>query len=247
MNNIFLKIYGYFFWSLEFTNCFFNYCLFPYIRYRLNLIEKDEILNGPDIKRYFKASASIFGIKWKLLNPYNIDLTKQYIFIANHSSWFDQPTLKMVANNQCHFLAKEDYSKIPILGQGLKIHQTIFVGRNNKEKVHELFLEYLKKGHSVCLYPEGTRTIGDQILPFRIGAFKYASLLNIKIIPVFIENTHLIYKKTDPLWKIRRGINVNVHIGNPIAVELDKEDQVKLSIEKKYRDFFNNPQKNNWY
>lgn len=225
---------GNFFWLLEFINCTFNYCVFPVLRQKFTKYRSEDILNGPDIKRYCQTTAKIFNIKYTIKNPHNIDLTKQFIFISNHSSWFDQPSLKIVANNPCHFLAKQDYLKIPILNWGLKVHQTIFVNPKSNELANELCQKYLRMGHSLCLYPEATRSLGDQIMPFKIGAFKHSSNANIPILPIYIENTDKILIKSKPLWQINRGVHITLHVGRPINVAKEEENLVREKTEKKY-------------
>mgnify|MGYP003394780764 CR=1 FL=1 len=225
---------GNFFWFLEFINCTFNYCIIPALRQKITGCRSEDILNGPDIKRYCQTTAKIFNIKYTLSNPHNIDLTKQFVFISNHSSWFDQPSLKIVPNNPCHFLAKQDYLKIPILNWGLQVHQTIFVNSKSNELANELCQKYLRIGHSLCLYPEATRSLGDKIMPFKIGAFKHSSAANIPLLPIYIENTDKILIKSKPLWQINRGTHVVLHVGQAIDVSKGNENLIREKIEKKY-------------
>ncbi len=242
-------ITGNFCWALEFINCFLNFYLFPSIRIRLGLFNREQILNGPDYQRYIRWTLRIFNIKINLVNSYQVDLSKQYIMIANHSSWFDQPVFASLPKRPAHFMAKSDYLKIPILGQGLKLHQEIFVNAENYKEVQEQCFNYLRAGHNLCIYPEGTRSLGqNNLLPFRRGAFKFSASSQIPILPVFIQNTDQILIKSKPLWQVRRGADVFLHIGQPIQITQEQMDESCETLSKKYQAFVKDSitSKTNW-
>jgi 1-acyl-sn-glycerol-3-phosphate acyltransferase len=50
--------------------------------------------------------------------------------------------------------------------------------------------EHLKRGSSVMLFPEGTRSMDGEIKPFKRGAFALARELGLEIVPIVVDGTH---------------------------------------------------------
>lgn len=227
---------GVFCWFLEYLNCALNFYLFPRLKIFLGLKGPSEIINGSDYKRYLRTTAKIFNFKIEVENPSQVDLNKPYIFIANHSSWFDQPILATLPKCPAHFLAKQAYKEVPILGLALELHQTIFVSPGTSNEIQKKSLDYLAQGHSLCLYPEGTRNQGKELLPsFKKGAFTFSAQSQVPILPVYIENTEKILVKSQALIEVRRGVNVKVRIGSPIQVIPGQEEDIRTQVEQQYK------------
>jgi len=69
----------------------------------------------------------------------------------------------------------------------------IFIDRSNKEKAIEAMqpaLEALKKGTSIAISPEGTRSKDQTLGKFKKGAFHMAMQAGVPIIPIIIKNAH---------------------------------------------------------
>ena len=81
----------------------------------------------------------------------------------------------------------------------------------------------MKKGISICIFPEGTRNKGEEltILPFKEGAFKIATKTGCPIVPISMNNTAEIFENHFP--KIKKT-HVVLEYGTPIYPnELDKD------------------------
>ena len=91
-------------------------------------------------------------------------------------------------------------------------------------------IDYIKRGISICIFPEGTRNTGAELslLPFKDGAFKIATKTNCAIVPVSMNNTCAIFEKQFP--RIRK-VHVVIEYGKPIYPDqLEKEDKNILGI-----------------
>lgn len=112
---------------------------------------------------------------------------KSYMFIANHTSMIDIMLMLVSINNPFVFVGKKELAKIPLFGFFYK-KTCILVDRNNAESRKAVFLsaqKRLKKGLSVCIFPEGL--VPDEsiaLADFKDGAFRLAINHQIPIVPL---------------------------------------------------------------
>ncbi len=148
-----------------------------------------------------------------------LDPCGQYVFMANHSSLFDIPGLLATLPGQTRFLAKKSLFQIPIFGWALKMGGFITIDRKDLSTARDSFssaIAQLDGGVSVLIFPEGTRSPGDRLLPFKRGGFLLALKSGLPIVPVGLVESASIQKKRS-LWIRPRPLRL--HYGSPIAVE----------------------------
>ena len=88
-------------------------------------------------------------------------------------------------------------------------------------------IEHVKKGISIFVFPEGTRSKDGKMKEFKAGAFKIATKTGCPIIPVAISGTADIFENHLPLIKSRPVV---ITIGEPIAVNsLEKDEKKHIS------------------
>ena len=112
------------------------------------------------------------GIRYEVRGLDRLNLKDQYVFICNHESALDILIgIKSLPFNLV-FLAKKELFIIPIFGWALKASGMIKIDRENKEKakfsVDKAIEIFKKSNYSTLLYPEGTRSELNKILPFRL-------------------------------------------------------------------------------
>ena len=73
----------------------------------------------------------------------------------------------------------------------------------------------LKQGLSICIFPEGTRTITGKLNPLKKGGFHMAKNTNTKILPIAVKGFFQIKPKNR--WTINKGKAIML-IGHPIHV-----------------------------
>lgn len=189
----------------------------------------------PLYRMYSKISLWGFGAKMEVENYSEGSLEDQFIMVANHRSWLDQVSLLSAFPQQPHFFTKESYLNIPILGRSLKNHEAIPVSNQSLLKEDEpLVKKYLDFGDSLLLYPEGTRGFGKKLLPFRFGAFKYASDHNIPLLPLYILGTEEILSKRRSLLEINPG-KIKIVVGRPFNISKKNFLKDKEEFEKQYK------------
>ena len=124
------------------------------------------------------------------------------------------------------YVAKAEMLKVPLLRDWMKRLYCLFLDRSNvKEGLKTILtgIEYIKKGISICIFPEGTRSKDGNMIPFKEGSMKMASKTGCPIIPIAITNSAQIWEAHLPYI---RPAHVIVEYGSPIyPKELSKEDQ----------------------
>jgi 1-acyl-sn-glycerol-3-phosphate acyltransferase len=146
----------------------------------------------------------------------HIEPDKSYIYMANHQSNFDIPVLLGYLPVQFRWLAKAELFKIPVFGRAMLGAGYVKIDRFNRESAFESISEAaqkMKKGVSVMIFPEGTRSKDGSIRPFKKGGFVMAVDSGVAIVPVIIRGTWPIMAKSS--LRINRG-DVEMEITAPI-------------------------------
>lgn len=99
------------------------------------------------------------------------------IVIANHVSWIEVLNLFSLGFG---FLGKHEMENVPLIGFIMKCIESLFISRNDKnsrelalDEIRCRQIEYYNKDResSILIYPEGTISNGNYLLPFKKGAF----------------------------------------------------------------------------
>ncbi len=155
-------------------------------------------------------------VKVTVKNLSNIDISRSYIYMSNHQSNFDIPVLLAHLPIQFRWLAKTELFKIPIFGFAMRRAGYISIDRSNlRSAVMSLkkAAKIIKRGVSVIIFPEGTRSRDGSISSFKKGGFVLAIESGVPIVPVVIHGTWAIMSKNR--LRINPG-KVVLEIGRPI-------------------------------
>jgi 1-acyl-sn-glycerol-3-phosphate acyltransferase len=100
----------------------------------------------------------------------------------------------------------------------MRLAGDIPVDRGSREsavKAMELSRQTLKNRVSVMIFPEGTRSTGDELLPFKDGAFRLAIKTGVAILPLALVGTRDALAKHD--WRFGRA-DAHVRVLPPVEV-----------------------------
>jgi 1-acyl-sn-glycerol-3-phosphate acyltransferase len=114
-----------------------------------------------------------------------------YIIISNHQSVLDILILNCL-RLRWKWISKIENTRVPVLGWYMWMAKYIYVDRGNKDskaKMMEESVESLKKGISIMMFPEGSRSRDGEIAPFKLGAFQLALMTDKPILPVIVDGT----------------------------------------------------------
>lgn len=173
----------------------------------------------------FRRILDITGVKTTVIGEENIP-DEPVLYIGNHRSYFDILLLYSRCKRLTGFVAKKEMEKFHLLATWMRLLYCLFLDRSTpKEGLKTILqaIEYIKKGISICIFPEGTRNKGEELsmLPFKDGALKIATKTNCAIIPVSMNNTAAIFENQFP--KIKKA-HVVIEYGKPIYPnELDND------------------------
>lgn len=161
------------------------------------------------------------------------------LFMSNHQSHYDIPTIYTTLPIFTMFLAKKELRKIPFLGWAMWVVGFVFIDRKRREEafkaIEEAAKQFVEEKKSIVIFPEGTRSKDGSIGQFKKGGFHLAIQAKAKIIPIGIWGTIKVLPKGS--WFVRPN-NVVINVGNPIdASKYSYEtmnqliDEVRKSIE----------------
>ncbi len=179
-----------------------------------------------------KGLLKILGIKLEIIKEKELP-KENYIFMSNHQSQLDIPILeKVLEPYNIRFLAKKSLFKIPFFGWGIKALGYIPVQREDPKEGFKSVLtciEKLKKGYSLVIFPEGTRSKDGNLLPFKLGGFIIPIKSKKKVVPIAIWGTKNILPKGS-VWLRSLEKKIKVYIGEPISTDVfNSKDKEKLS------------------
>ena len=168
----------------------------------------------------------ISGVKKTVIGRNNVPKGEAVLYISNHRSYFDIPIAYSTVPTLTGFMAKKEIAKVPFVSYWMRYLQCLFLDRDDIKQGLKTILkgiDLIKAGYSVFISPEGTRSQGTEMLPFKEGSFKIAQKTGCAIIPVAISNTDALFEKQAP-WI--HSAHVIIEYGKPIyPTELSKEDQ----------------------
>lgn len=139
-----------------------------------------------------------------------------YLFLSNHQSQFDIPAAVMAIPIQFRVLAKRSLFFIPIFGWVLLLAGFVGIDRSNRERAFqsiERAARRIRRGTSLLIYAEGTRSPDGELLPFKKGGFVLAIQAGVPVIPLTICGSREVLPKGS--LRIRPGV-ITVVVGDPI-------------------------------
>lgn len=147
---------------------------------------------------YWRGVAWILGLKLRVIGQ--LPVGRPVLFVSNHSSWVDIVALGAVL--PACFIAKGDVAGWPVISLVAKLGRTAFVSRSRETVGHEQrALEHrLAAGDNILLFPEGTTSDGNRVLPFSSAFFTLA------FCPAHpaVQPVTIVYDELDGL-AVRRG------------------------------------------
>jgi len=154
--------------------------------------------------------AHYVGKFWSLLNIFlsgtrltlkgkeKINKNLTYIVMSNHQSLFDVWALFGKIPLQFRWIVKSEIRKMPIFGYALERAGHVYIDRKNRESASvslETAAGKIKKGTSVIIFPEGTRSVDGHLLKFRIGGAIMALKSGVPILPVTVNGSRFVLPK----------------------------------------------------
>lgn len=189
-----------------------------------------------------KTVLSVSDIKVTTVGLERIDLSKPYVFVANHASLLDIPAMVVSVSRHVRFLAKKELGRIPVFGWATARAHIMIDREHGRDAAKSLqrASRRISLGESAILFAEGTRTRDGNLQPFKRGAFSLAIEAGVPIVPLTFLGSYAIMKKGSVgLHKggitiiVNPPVNVNGYRGKSGALEL--MNKVHGIIERNYK------------
>ncbi|AFP85767.1 1-acyl-sn-glycerol-3-phosphate acyltransferase [secondary endosymbiont of Heteropsylla cubana] len=143
--------------------------------------------------RWFGRMSYLFGVRLEVRYPEGFTHGKTCIYIANHQNNYDMITASYVVQPRTITVGKKSLLWIPLFGPLYWITGNLLIDRNNNIRAHETLTKIVNiiknQNISIWIFPEGTRSRGRGLLPFKTGAFYAAIAAGVPISPICISNT----------------------------------------------------------
>lgn len=151
------------------------------------------------------------------------------IFICNHQAIFD--VFLLISNIEIitGFIAKKEIKSYPLIGFWISAMHSVFLDRSNVRegmKAINAGAENIRKGYSMILFPEGTRSLKSEMGEFKKGSLKLALKAGAPIVPITIDGTYKVLETGNQV----RGNVLKMVVHKPLYMgELSEDEKKNLS------------------
>jgi 1-acyl-sn-glycerol-3-phosphate acyltransferase len=166
------------------------------------------------------------------------------MFLLNHQSDLDIVVMETTTSRDITWVAKKELFDIPLFGLVLKISQDIAVERESKTSLIKLLRDakhVLKTNRVITMFPEGTRSMGDTMLPFKAGAKIVADAYRLRVQPIVLMQTSKYYNIKNFYYKPGR---IKVIFLESFVADKSDENWLK-NLQIKMQEVYDNELANN--
>lgn len=176
--------------------------------------------------KYLGKVSKLLGLEVEVRIPDSVKALGPVVYICNHQNSYDIFTVSGAVQPGTVSVGKKSLKWIPFFGQMYWLTGNILIDRKNKNKAMNTIdmtaRKIREKKLSVWLFPEGTRSYGRGLLPFKTGAFRTAVKAEVPIVPICASNTH----KTIDLNRWNNGKMI-IEFLDPIHISVNERDKIR--------------------
>ena len=163
--------------------------------------------------RFARGNVARSGTRFHIKGLENIPKDKAVLFVSNHQGDFDIAVFLAYIPIPHGYVSKIEIMKVPLLRDWMKLLRCVFIDRSNIRQTAGAFVEgikTLKSGHSLVMFPEGTRSKSSNMGEFKPAAFKLATKPKVPIVPVTLNGTYNIMEANNN-WIKPADVYVTIH------------------------------------
>src|SRR3954451_16813278 len=136
------------------------------------------------------------GVRVSVEGLERLDRSRSYVFAANHQSIYDIPILFASLPFQLRIIAKESLGRIPFMGWHLSRTGHVLVDRSKPgARVVKKMARLVAQGHSLIVFPEGTRSTDGSVARFKGGPFVIALQAGLPVVPItLVGSRHVMFR-----------------------------------------------------
>ena len=176
------------------------------------------------------SAFKVLGVDVEVVGEENLWAHRPCIFALNHQSKFDMFAMMYLVRRDFTGVAKAEARKVPGFGKFMEMAEVAFLDRSDSAKAIDALkpaVDRLKKGLSLCIAPEGTRSWTPKVGKFKKGPFHLAMQAGVPIVPVIFRNSGEIMGRND---QTMRAGTLQVAVLPPIDVSDWKVEEMDARI-----------------
>ena len=168
---------------------------------------------------YTRGQVAMTGSRWRAVVHPSIQAERQYVFCQNHVNLLDHCSIYAATPHFKQGIELAEHFRVPFYGWFMKQRGTIAVHKDvpRKESMRlltESIRSEVDRGHSLLLFPEGTRTLNGRVGRFRTGVLRIAHELELPLVPVAVTGMFEVMRKGQPY--LNPGHQVTVYMDEPV-------------------------------
>ena len=175
-------------------------------------IEAD--LLRPGRSWFYQLILGLFAVVAKLLFFVRVEGKENIpeggcVIMGNHRAWVDPFFLALSARDrEIRFMGKKELWGNKVFAWIASQVRGVPVDRGNVDMASiRMSMTVLKAGHTLGIFPEGTRSKGDSMLPLQGGASLLALRAKCPVVPMYIDGGYKLFHK------------VTVRVGKPVEMD----------------------------
>jgi putative phosphoserine phosphatase/1-acylglycerol-3-phosphate O-acyltransferase len=178
------------------------------------------------------TASALIGLNLNIEGEHHLWSHRPAVFIFNHQSNVDLVILSRLLRRDIVGVGKKELGRIPLIGQILEFSGVVLIDRKDTEKAiaaMSKLVEMMKiEGKSVCISPEGTRSLTPKLAPFKKGAFHLAMQAGVPVVPIVIQNSGDVNPKGSSIY---HPATVDVEVLPPVDTSKWKVDTLDEHID----------------
>ena len=177
-------------------------------------------------KRILHQYSCFWGSLYTWFNPFlklqirgreKIEKGQSYVFCANHQSMMDIVILYRLF---LHFkwVSKREIFRVPFLGWNMRLNNYLSLDRSSLSSQIRMMKEgeaLLRRGSSLMIFPEGTRSKDGNLGRFRDGAFILAQKTDSPVVPVVLKGSGDVFR--DGAFFYKRVYTMSIDLLDPVS------------------------------
>ncbi|HEX7057288.1 MAG TPA: lysophospholipid acyltransferase family protein [Bacilli bacterium] len=156
--------------------------------------------------KFGRSFVRVTGSRVSVSGAEQIPADEAVLFVCNHQSLYDILLLLGYIPKAKGFIAKKELAKMPLISTWMRYLPSVFMDRKNVRQSLTAInqgIAALKSGHSLVVFPEGTRSRDGKLLDFKPGSLKLAIKSGVPIVPITIKGSGEIFGWSG--WRLKRA------------------------------------------
>jgi putative phosphoserine phosphatase/1-acylglycerol-3-phosphate O-acyltransferase len=162
---------------------------------------------------------ALAGVELRVVGEENLWSHRPAVFLFNHQTSFDVMIMGRLLRKDFSGVAKKEAARDPLFAPMGYLTDVAYVDRGNTAQAKEALapaVDRLRKGISIAMAPEGTRSVTPTVGPFKKGAFHMAMQADVPVVPIVIRNAGELMGRSAKV--MRQGV-IDVAVLEPIPTD----------------------------